>query len=369
MSSTELAQLRDKPAVHLFPGATTADVIAAATDVSEQFSKVVKAQRMFKRIGDHDHIQVEAWQTIGALTNVFAVEAEGVRELLWPTLAEPGDEPDAPGTEPRDRKSAAHAAWKFADRRRRAWESRVILAEQQASGGAFGYAATYRAVRGDQEIGWAEGRCDRTEPNWADRDNYSLASMAQTRGQSRALAAPLRFVVKLAGYEGTPAEELDGTGAPGTNAQVEQLRADLEQAQARAITFADESSYLEAMAAARGVRPDLDAGGLIAAMVRAFKFGDAGLPEVVARSLRIFKWWADQAAEGNERAIAPDEPVQGAVTDAEVVEGDPPSEADPAAQEPTRRLTEHEIEQHRLSTYHQGGPRHQPPAEPEGAPE
>jgi hypothetical protein len=35
--------------------------------------------------------------------------------------------------------------------------------------------------------------------------------MAQTRGQSRALGAPLRFIVKLAGYEPNIPEDVDGS--------------------------------------------------------------------------------------------------------------------------------------------------------------
>jgi hypothetical protein len=165
--------------VSLFAGATPADMVAAATDVATQFSDIVKQQRMYKRIGDRDHILIEAWQTVGSLVGVFAVKDQGVTELPWPTL----------GTDPGE-----------------------VLLEASDRGLAYGFAASFKAVKDGREIGWGEGRCDRSEKNWAGRDNYALASMAQTRAQSRALGAPLRFIVKLAGYEGTAAEELDGTG-------------------------------------------------------------------------------------------------------------------------------------------------------------
>lgn len=39
---------------------------------------------------------------------------------------------------------------------------------------------------------------------------HSIIGMAQTRAQSRALASVLRFLLEMAGVEGTPAEEMDG---------------------------------------------------------------------------------------------------------------------------------------------------------------
>ena len=44
--------------------------------------------------------------------------------------------------------------------------------------------------------------------NWSGRDDYALRSMAQTRAVSKALRLPLGFIVALAGYEATPADEM-----------------------------------------------------------------------------------------------------------------------------------------------------------------
>lgn len=57
-------------------------------------------------------------------------------------------------------------------------------------------------------IGGAEAFCMRDEPNWAKKPLYQLASMAQTRAASKALANKFRFVAVVAKYEGTPLEEL-----------------------------------------------------------------------------------------------------------------------------------------------------------------
>jgi len=86
------------------------------------------------------------------------------------------------------------------------WEARV---EILASSGAM--------------IGAGEAMCSRSEVLWGGgttsrgkvvppRDDYALRAMAQTRAVSRGLRNPLGFVVKLAGYEATPAEEMPSDG-------------------------------------------------------------------------------------------------------------------------------------------------------------
>jgi hypothetical protein len=59
-----------------------------------------------------------------------------------------------------------------------------------------------------QVVGAAEAMCTHSENTWRNRDEYALRSMAQTRAVSKALRLPLGFVMQLAGYEATPAEEM-----------------------------------------------------------------------------------------------------------------------------------------------------------------
>ena len=211
MSTTDLAPAREQNTT-LFNGATPDAITTAATDVATRFSDIVKRQRMFKRIGDRDHILIEAWQTIGTLTGVFATESGGVRELPWPDIERivwVADEPPVAGPEPRKPKESPEwQAWKQADDRRRTFEHRQMIVDAHSLGRAWGYVAAFRAVKDGREIGWGEGRVDRSERTWAGRDDYAMSSMAQTRGQSRALGAPLRFIVKLAGYEPTLPDDI-----------------------------------------------------------------------------------------------------------------------------------------------------------------
>ena len=76
---------------------------------------------------------------------------------------------------------------------------------------ANGYAA--RAVVYNREgtvISAAEAICTRSERKWKERDEYAIKSMAQTRACAKALRNVLAWVAVLAGFEGTPAEEIAG---------------------------------------------------------------------------------------------------------------------------------------------------------------
>jgi hypothetical protein len=54
----------------------------------------------------------------------------------------------------------------------------------------------------------AYGLCASTEPNWANKPEFQLMSMAQTRAAGKVLRLLLGWIVTLAGYEPTPAEEM-----------------------------------------------------------------------------------------------------------------------------------------------------------------
>ena len=58
--------------------------------------------------------------------------------------------------------------------------------------------------------GAGEALCMKSERNWSDKDNFALMSMAQTRAGGKALRMALSSIVKIAGYEPTPKEEMDG---------------------------------------------------------------------------------------------------------------------------------------------------------------
>lgn len=78
-----------------------------------------------------------------------------------------------------------------------------------------GYEATAEAflVQTGQIISTAESMCLSDEPNWRKKPLFQLKSMAQTRASSRVLRQVFGWVVVLAGYKPTSAEEMGGVDA------------------------------------------------------------------------------------------------------------------------------------------------------------
>lgn len=133
-------------------------VIERATAVSKAIMEVVGKQRLSVQIGPKKHLLIEAWTLMGSMVGISPV-------VIW--------------TRPIKEDGVTVA-----------WEARVEV------------------IRNGQVVGAAEAMCARAEKQWKDRDEFALRSMAQTRATSKALATCLRFVAVLAGFAGTPAEEM-----------------------------------------------------------------------------------------------------------------------------------------------------------------
>lgn len=129
-------------------------VVERASIVASALAKVIGERDLTTRIGNKDHVQVEGWTLLGSMLGVFA-------EVEWTRPLENG------------------------------WEARAVA----------------RTLNGNV-VGAAEAMCTRKERTWGNRDDYALRSMAQTRAVSKALRMPLGFIMHLAGYSATPAEEL-----------------------------------------------------------------------------------------------------------------------------------------------------------------
>ncbi len=74
--------------------------------------------------------------------------------------------------------------------------------------GDTGWKAHAVLYRAGQRVGDGDALCLRSERNWKNSDAYAICSMAQTRAISKAIKGVLGFVVVMAGYSDTPAEEM-----------------------------------------------------------------------------------------------------------------------------------------------------------------
>lgn len=67
-----------------------------------------------------------------------------------------------------------------------------------------------RRVENDQKVGGGIAFCSNKEYSKKSFDEYAIASMAQTRATSKAYRVSFGWLMKVAGYEATPHEEMDG---------------------------------------------------------------------------------------------------------------------------------------------------------------
>jgi len=142
--------------------------IAAAHSIAKQLDDVVQQRGLAVRIGQGEHLRVEAWCCLASLVGVSPV-TDWTRDERHPETGE--------------------------------WEGVKARVEvKSASSGRV--------------IGAAECGCYRDEPRWANAERHAVLSMAQTRATSKALGQVLRWIPELAGYSGTPAEEMPAPAAP-----------------------------------------------------------------------------------------------------------------------------------------------------------
>lgn len=150
----EVIEAQPLAPANLFGAADPSEVVLRATQHAEALADVIRAKHLYKTIGQKNHVLVEGWTLLGSMLGVFPV-------VVWTRPLENG------------------------------WEARV---EARTLAGAV--------------VGAAEAECLRSEKTWANRDDYAVRSMAQTRATSKALRGPLGFIVALAGYNPTPADEI-----------------------------------------------------------------------------------------------------------------------------------------------------------------
>ena len=153
-----------RPAGNLF-AADPMESLEKSKQVAAALTDVLRSGGMIANIQRKEYVNVEGWQTLGSMVGVSGV---------------------------------------------------VTHTEKLDNG--FMATAEARTMDG-RVIGRADALCTRDESQWSKRDDYALLGMAQTRAISRALRGPLGYVVKLAGFESTAAEEIPRDGGRGINHQ------------------------------------------------------------------------------------------------------------------------------------------------------
>ena len=148
------------PPQSLFGSDDPMEILKAATLVANALVSVTKQQGFVLDIKGRKYAKVEAWQTMGGMLSMYTV-------CEWTRKLEAG------------------------------WEARVLLYNRHGI-----------------IVGSGEASCLKTEPMRKSWDDYAIRSMAQTRATGKAYRSNLAWIMVLAGYEATPAEEMPPQDAP-----------------------------------------------------------------------------------------------------------------------------------------------------------
>ena len=134
-----------------------AGVIARARGIADQLAPLVEKAKLYAMISGRKYVKVEGWNTMLSMLGIFP-QVEFCKKLDRPEIA---------------------------------YEARVVL-----------------KTIGGQVVGAGEALCTSIERNWGGRDEFAIKSMAQTRATGKAARNGFSWIMSLAGYEATPAEEM-----------------------------------------------------------------------------------------------------------------------------------------------------------------
>ena len=159
--------------------ARPSDMIVRASEVATALAQVVKDRKLSRAISGREYVYVEGWATMGAMIGILPREV-GVIEH------DNGD-----------------------------FEATVELIRVN-DGAVVG--------QGSAIVGY-------DEPTWKARPRYAKRSMSITRATGKAYRLGFSWIMALAGYAPTPAEEMDG---------ITDVHADVSDAEFRKLTSATE---------------------------------------------------------------------------------------------------------------------------------
>lgn len=148
-------------------------IVERATNVATLLTTILREQKLVANISGKDHVLVEGWTLLASMMN-HSVGTTNTRPV-----------------------------------------------EVDGHAGFISHAEVYD--QNGNVVGSADGVCTRGERSWSRRDDFALSGMAQTRAISRACRQRFGFVVRLAGYEPTPAEEMGFDKSVVTRDQVDDL--------------------------------------------------------------------------------------------------------------------------------------------------
>jgi hypothetical protein len=163
MAEQEIVKIEQEIRLGIIPARTPHDVIVQASSIAKELAKLIKDNHLSKPIQGREYVYVEGWSTMGAMLGVLPREVSTNR-------LEDGS-----------------------------YEATVELIR-----------ITDTAVvgRASALVGMDE-KDNRGKLTWGSRPEYARRSMAVTRATGKAYRLGFSWIMGLAGYAPTPAEEMD----------------------------------------------------------------------------------------------------------------------------------------------------------------
>lgn len=295
---------------------TAADKVKVATEIADTLAEVIKKQGLRTKVGRHKvvkpngsevwedkyHVDVEGWQTLATFLDV-ATQVVWSRKVIDPQTGQPiRTEYDV------ERFVYAKVNGKRPSRNEIKSGNVEVEHVEKATVAGYDWEAKVVAVRNGVVVGEAESMCSRTEESWRESDDFALRSMAQTRATSRAIAAAARWIVTLAGFAGTPAEEMTEVQAREAAANAENGQAAAGPAYGRALKDADKQLILDCLARllANAQAPDGDKDAALEVIAELKKVAGDYVPYIAAHAIYLAAQKLDALLkeEGGEDAAA-----------------------------------------------------------------
>lgn len=209
-SSTAVAVLDAAQSGAIIRAEEPREILRKAQEIAKPLAELIEsaglAVALDKRNPHRKHVEVGGWQATGTMLGALGGQPLHA-ETVWTRRIV-----DADGALQRTKYTAV-----------------VKRYHPKSKGGGLREEITYQVDGHDWEacvevktpggvtVGRAEAMVSRAENTWAQRDDYALRSMAETRAESRAWRKAIGWIVHLAGYNPTPAEEMGHT--PGADTQ------------------------------------------------------------------------------------------------------------------------------------------------------
>ena len=190
------------PAPLLFGTDNPVKIIERASEMATPLAQLIESKGLFVAIRNRKHVQLEGWTLLGTFLRVHPV----LRWTRQVTDAEGRWSPPVIKTETKTGTRQDGTTYTYKE---------TVVVEA----GHGGWEARVEAVRDGEVYSAGEMECRWEEEKWRTSDSYAVRSMAETRATSKAMRLSLSFVMSLAGFEVTPAEEIptdsgDGEGGP-----------------------------------------------------------------------------------------------------------------------------------------------------------